>query len=444
MLTKEENELLTRVGPGTPMGNLFRRFWLPALHKEELSEPDGAPVPIRLLGENLVAFRDTDGKIAFLEENCPHRGASLFLGRNEECGLRCVYHGWKFDVEGNCVDMPSEPAEYNFKDRIKATAYPGREWGGMIWVYMGPPELKPELPELEWCLVPDDQRYLRRWVHDVNYAQALEGDIDTAHVPFLHRRFATPGKAGAGDTAGSPGRLRSAGVQDLTPKLEVKQTDYGFAYGGRRDADGLYYWRVTQMLLPSYSLIPAPQYPRIGHCYVPIDDEHTLVLGYHFHAERPLTEEELAIPKEGRGTVPRLIPGTLRPVLNRENQWQIDREMQRTVNYSGIPGITEQDLAVTQSMGPRYDRSREHLGTSDVAVIFARKMLMQMALQVQEGIDPYAAYHGSVYRLRSLDTVTPIDNLEGVLKTYSDDLLGRVGPVAADALTPPSERGRPD
>src|SRR5256885_4134592 len=148
MLSREDNELLCRVGRDTPTGNLLRQYWIPALMSSELPERDGAPVRVRLLGENLIAFRTTSGKIGLIQNACPHRGASLFFGRNEESGLRCVYHGWKFDVEGACVDMPSEPAESNFRNKVRAQAYPGREWGGCIWVYMGPPELSPELPEL--------------------------------------------------------------------------------------------------------------------------------------------------------------------------------------------------------------------------------------------------------------------------------------------------------
>src|SRR5215212_3748263 len=187
MLSKQDNELMTRVGPNTPMGNVMRQYWHPMLLTSELAENDGAPLRVRLLGEDLVAFRDTDGNVGLVAENCPHRGASLFFGRNEESGLRCVYHGWKFDTSGACVDMPNEPPESNFKHKVKITAYPGADWGGVIWIYIGPPELKPELPNFEWCLVPPEQRVVHRWYHECNYAQAMEGDLDTAHVSFLHK-----------------------------------------------------------------------------------------------------------------------------------------------------------------------------------------------------------------------------------------------------------------
>src|SRR5579885_1952307 len=175
MLSQEENELITRVGPGTPMGAALRRYWLPALLVEELPAPDCPPVRVRLLGEDLVAFRDSMGQLGLLGAHCPHRGASLFFGRNEECGLRCVYHGWKFDVAGACVDMPSEPEESTFKERVRATAYPCVERGGVVWTYMGPPALQPPLPELEWALLPEPQRYASKRLQECNWLQAMEG-----------------------------------------------------------------------------------------------------------------------------------------------------------------------------------------------------------------------------------------------------------------------------
>src|SRR5689334_15961093 len=186
MLSREDNELVTRVGPGTPMGSLMREYWLPAMLSSEVPAPDSDPVRVMLLGEKLIAFRDTNGKIGLIQNHCPHRGASLFFGRNEESGLRCVYHGWKFAADGTCVDMPNEPAESDFKHKVRATAYPCKERGGIIWAYMGPPERQPELPDLEWAIVPEDQRYISKRLQETNYAQAMEGGIDSSHVSFLH------------------------------------------------------------------------------------------------------------------------------------------------------------------------------------------------------------------------------------------------------------------
>ena len=187
MLTRAENDLLTQTGPGTPMGNLVRRYWIPALLSQELPKPDGPPLRLKLLGEKLIALRDSSGKVALFDPRCPHRGADLFYGRNEECGIRCVYHGWKFDVEGNCVNMPSEPAETSFKHKVKITAYPCLERGGVVWTYMGPPEVKPAFPELEWTALPESHRLAARRLQECNWFQGYEGGWDTAHLPFLHR-----------------------------------------------------------------------------------------------------------------------------------------------------------------------------------------------------------------------------------------------------------------
>src|SRR5579859_561625 len=187
MLSAEDNALITQTSKGTPMGELFRRFWLPVLLPEELPEPDCPPIRIKVMGEYLVAFRDTNGRVGLVEAFCPHRRAPLFYGRNEECGLRCVYHGWKFDAEGTCVDMPSEPPDSDFRDRLTIKAYPTHEVGGLVWIYMGPRECQPERPPmLEWTELPASRVRIVKWFHENNYMQGIEGDIDTAHVSFLH------------------------------------------------------------------------------------------------------------------------------------------------------------------------------------------------------------------------------------------------------------------
>ncbi len=187
MLSKEDNELACRVGPGTVMGNLFRQYWLPAALSSELPSPDADPLRLRLLGEDLIAFRDSNGAVGLIQNNCPHRGASLFFGRNEEAGLRCVYHGWKFDVDGHCIDMPNEPTESDFRTRVKATAYPTRERGGIVWAYLGPrPTTPPELPDLEANNLPDGEFMVSAIQREANFLQGLEGDIDTSHFSFLH------------------------------------------------------------------------------------------------------------------------------------------------------------------------------------------------------------------------------------------------------------------
>ncbi len=412
MLSQEENELLTRTGPGTPMGELFRRFWLPALLPEELPDPDCPPVRITLLSEPLVAFRDSTGRVGVLEEHCAHRGASLYFGRNVETGLRCVYHGWKFDLTGACVDMPSEPAESNFKHKVRLTAYPAQEWGGLIWVYMGPPDRRPELPQLEWARVPESQRRIGKWLQDINYLQCLEGEIDTSHVSFLHsslRPSSQPNKTTRPELI----------TRDRSPRLLVKNTDYGFLYGARRTVGGGdYYWRVTQWLMPTFSLIPSAEFPAGGRVWVPIDDEHTWAFTYSYHPDRPMSEEERAGMASGRSFPPELTPGSFRPRRNQDNDYLIDREEQRTRSFTGIYGINDQDRAVIDSMGPIADRRIEHLGTSDTAIIVARRRLLQAARDLQQGIEPLAPAHGDWYRVRALDVVAPQDDLDRLIEAY--------------------------
>ena len=414
MLTKEDNVLLTQTGPGTPMGDLFRRFWQPVLLSQEIPEPDCDPVRIRILSETLVAFRDSNGNPGVVDNYCPHRRASLFFGRNEECGLRCVYHGWKFDVNGDCVDMPSEPAESNFKEKVKVKSYPARDYGDCIWIYMGPIELMPELPQLEWATAPSTHRNVRRWIQESNYMQATEGEIDTSHVSFNHRWFDLS-KAPRQQIVRRMKNGQPMNNMDGAPQLTGKETDYGFIYGSRRDVgDGEYYWRVTQFILPFYSLIPNPGEREGGRCWVPMDDEHISVFQYSVSTGEPYTDEQRAQANVSPENLTRVkykfddgaIVDTWRPQRQLHNDFLIDREMQRTVNYTGIGSGREQDMAMTDTMGAIADRTKEHLGTSDTAIISGRRILLRMARELQEGIEPYAPSHPEVFAVRAIDVVS--------------------------------------
>ena len=403
-MLKEENEYLSRVGPGTPMGDLIRQYWIPALLSSELAEPDGAPLRMRLLCEELIMFRDTEGKVGLLKANCPHRGASLFFGRNEENGLRCVYHGWKFDVHGACVDMPNEPAESNFKDKIHQVAYPCREQGGVIWAYMGPREMPPPLPQLEWTLVPENHRILTPFLRECNWLQALEGDIDTAHLYFLHARL------NAAEDDGAKSGTLGVFHQDVHPRLFLVETDYGMMYGARRDEDDEhYYWRITQFMFPFHTFFPPGGFRGVpGHFWVPLDDENTMVWSLGWNPNEPVAPRDRSRSGAGGDYLPATSHplGRRRMAANKTNDYLIDREVQRTQTFTGIPSIPMQDQAVTESMGLITDRTQEHLGSTDGMLIQVRRKLMNAAKALREqGITPPCVDEPSMYGVRSASLI---------------------------------------
>ena len=403
MLSKENNDLLTQTDAGTPMGELFRRYWLPALLSEELPTPDCEPVRLKLLGEQLVAFRDTSGRVGLLDSFCPHRGANLFWGRNENNGLRCVYHGWMFDVSGQCLDMPSESADSNFQQKVQTTSYPTQEAGGVIWTYMGPKEFTSEMPKLEFTQVPIDHVYAHKRIQYNNYAQNVEGEVDSAHVSYLHRSFVTQDLPAQGQ-----GLL--AGSADRAPRFHVMESEYGLLIGAQREhEDENDYWRITQFLMPTYTMIPAEIGSMISFtAAVPRDDESMWGYTIAWHPDRPLTKDEIARIESWRGVYTELIPGTYENALNWWNDYKIDRKKQRTESFTGIRGIREQDLAVQeQQWGPISPRRREHLGTSDLAVIAMRKRLLREAKDLENGVEPQAANNGASYRVRSAAYLAP-------------------------------------
>jgi nitrite reductase/ring-hydroxylating ferredoxin subunit len=349
----------------------------------------------------LIAFRDTNGRVGLLQNNCPHRGASLFFGRNEEAGLRCVYHGWKFATDGSCVDMPNEPAESDFKHKVKAVAYPCVERGGVIWTYMGPPEVMGALPDLEWSLVPAEQRFLSKRLQQSNYLQAIEGGIDSSHISFLH---STLNSIRPTNAVGVP--IPQFVAEDKHPRFEVLSTGYGHLVAARRDAGPEdYYWRVSQYLVPIFQMIPAQKGgPISGHAWVPIDDHNCWAWSMTWHPTRPLTDAELGQYQSGTGIHAR-VDATYRPFANQDNDYLIDRQVQREQTFSGIRGIGEQDMACQESMGPIYDRTGEHLGSSDTAVIAMRRQLQALARQLETGVEPPMAARPDLYRVRSTSFV---------------------------------------
>ena len=405
MLKAEQNELLTRTGPGSVMGDLIRRYWIPALLTEELPEPDCPPVRVKLLSERLIAFRDSDGKLGLIDEFCAHRGVSLWFGRNEECGLRCAYHGWKYDVSGHCVDIPSEPEESGFRRKIKLQSYPLAERGGVLWAYMGPPESQPALPEYEFATVPREQTFISKRLQECNYLQAMEGGIDSSHVSFLHRGALNE------DPLFKGAKGNQYNLDDFQPKFEVVESAGGLLIGARRKAeDGNFYWRITQWLMPFFTAIPPRgDHPMHGHFWVPIDDETCWAWSYDYHPVRALSASELQAMKDGHGVHVKYIPGTYRPLQNKDNDYLIDRQAQKEGrSFSGVDGFSMQDASVQESMGPIQDRTRENLVTTDNGIIMARHLLMRAAKALQKGIEP-PGRDPVTQRVRSASLVLPPD-----------------------------------
>jgi phthalate 4,5-dioxygenase oxygenase subunit len=444
MLSREDNDLLTLTGPATGMGGLFRRYWQPALLSAELPEPDGPPKKLRLLGEDLLAFRDTSGRVGLVEPVCPHRGANLYFGRNEEHGLRCVYHGWKFDASGRCMDMPTAPADSHYRDRVSLKSYPTVEAAGIVWAYLGEPAQRPELPLLAFTQVPDSHRYVSKKWQDCNWMQCLEGALDTAHFSFLHMILGTKGA----DSAATRERLQHAALgaqvvvndrfrwvrDDPMPRFTVQEFDAGLVLGAARraDADDLY-WRITHYLLPNHALAPSafPGENYHGQTFVPVSDTQCWIYTYTWNPERPLTEQEVAMARNGH-TVHAQVDEHYVPVRNLRNDYLIDREAQKHRSFTGIQGVSEQDAAIQDSQGPIVDRTRENLGATDVGIVRARRLLLKLARDSMAGTAPTSVAHPRAYGVHSGGWVARQD------KTLAEVMAERFGDAVGLGWAPRS------
>ena len=404
MTSAEENQTLTRTAAGTPMGALFRRYWLPALLAEELPEPDCPPVRVRLLGERLIAFRDTEGRLGLIDEFCAHRGVSLWFGRNEENGLRCSYHGWKYDVTGQCVEIPSEPDNPRLCQRMKLKSYPLLERGGVLWAYMGPPERQPAPPAYEWIDVPPAQRHVSKRLQESNYLQAMEGGLDSIHSTFLHR----------GSVEDDPLLKRDAESaamikDDPSPAFLPLASPAGLYICTRRKVgDDRYFWRVTQFLMPCFNLFPPyGDNPCGGHAWVPLDDANCWVFSVDYHPRRPLSAAEIEGAKNGRGVHVPLVDGSFLPVANRRNEYLIDRAAQKARRtFSGVIGVGVQDAAIQESMGAIASRPAEHLVASDKGIVMTRRRLLDAAAALAKGEDP-PGLEPAAQCVRAMSRVTP-------------------------------------
>ena len=422
MLTAEQNALLTETGPRAPMGRVFRRYWMPALLSRELAV-DGPPKRLKLLGEDFIAFRDSEDKVGIVEPQCSHRGANLFFGRNEQCGIRCVYHGWKFDRTGRCVDMPTTTDAAIFariRDKAAIRALTVREWGDVIWVYFG--DDAPALPEFEFATVPAEHRFVSKKLQQCNWAQACEGGLDTAHFSYLHAgvrdgekvsllQSASEAIARRGDN--EPPNVASFRwmANDGAPRFSVLEHAAGIVLCAARhtDVDSLY-WRVTQFLMPNHSLAPGswPGGNQLGNTWVPIDDTSCWIFCYCWNPERPLSAEERQRLEQGSGIFA-AVDADYVPVRNRGNDYLIDRALQRASSYTGITGISEQDQAIADSQGLIADRTRELLQQTDLGIVRFREQMFRAADAVARGVAPAGRDAPAAYRLRSGDTVAAPD-----------------------------------
>ena len=432
MLNPQDNETLCRVGPGTPMGNLLREYWLPALLPSELPSPDCPPLRLRLLGENMIAFRTTSGKVGVVANSCPHRGASMFFGRNEEEGLRCVYHGWKFDVEGVCLDMPSEPPESNFKSKVKIRAYPAIERNGCVWLYMGPREVPPPLPDLAPNLDPNCR--VNKTLNECNFTQALEGAVDTVHQTFLHAGHVRPE-----DTM--PGSSDWYTTSQRWMDIEVRDIEAGATYAGIRpvpDDSTKSYWRIGHFVSPFWTF-PVPGLLGLKNstiAWVPIDDENTMQTNFNVPMQNaqdphlagiggilngvqrptPLGKNDPYGPRiAGNGAQRNVfLPetagwiGRFRPLANASNDYCIDRELQAEMGtWSGVP-VVAQDPMVCESMGAIYDRTQERLGTTDAMIIKTRRFLLKHARALQnQGTVPPGVDRPELYNMYCGSAIVP-------------------------------------
>ena len=433
MASEQDNETLTRVGPGTAMGQLMREYWIPACGSSEVVA-DGAPLRLMLLGEKLIAFRDSAGRVGIMDHRCPHRCASLFFGRNEEGGLRCVYHGWKYDVTGQCLEMPNVPPEHSFAAKVKARAYQAVERNGIVFAYMGARAEAPPLPMSEPLLLPEAETHIAWAQRECNWLQALEGDIDTSHVGFLHEGSVSPEDY-------PPDATQRYSVLNRAPDIHVADTDWGTMYAARRPADpGNSYYRLAHFLFPFWTLIPNGDFERnVGtRAWVPMDDTHSMFLSVSWKAgATPIVTRNDNLPGSGARSAFKYLPNTSdwfgrwRLAQNASNDYELDRDAQRERSYTGIEGIHLQDQAVTESMGPIVDRSFETLAISDLMVTRTRRRLLRAAQALAEsGVTPPGVDHPEIYLGAHSGAFTAPDGLSW-REAYAAQLRASANPTGA-------------
>jgi phthalate 4,5-dioxygenase len=417
MLTQEENDLLAHTGPGTPGGALLRRYWQPVALSEELAE-NGAPLPVRILSEDLVLFRDDRGRPGLLGLHCSHRRADLSYGRVENGGLRCLYHGWLYDIHGNCLEQPCEPAGRDFRNKVHHPAYPCQEFGGLIFAYMGSGEA-PFLPAYEALNAPPGHRLVTKIFHECNYFQANEGNLDPSHVSFLHRQSNVPQNLKR-TVKGSDGRLPLAlYAADMAPEIETEETDFGIRIFSIRKTDGdRTFFRVTNFILPNLATIPGPMSGDGYNLYwhVPIDDTHHWRYDIVFRRSAPMDEKDIQRNQE----ILDELTSDHKPIRNKANRYLQDRESMKSWSFSGMGRIFNvQDTAIVEGCGPIADRTQEFLGPSDKAIIAARRMVLKAIRDLDTGREPpHVIRHAEANRFPHLMVVSEVITHGSDWKSY--------------------------
>lgn len=430
MLSATDNAYLNSSEPDTPMGNYLRCHWHPVALSEEVAKPDCAPIRLKVMGEDLLLFRDSNGNTGLIEPFCAHRGADLFFGRNEECGIRCIYHGWKYDIHGNCIDMPNVPKDAAYHGKIKIKAYPTQEFADMVWAYMGPPDIQPfEVPQLEAGLVPPSHRYVTKRLVECNWTHSMEGALDTAHFSFLHMPAPAFRKDDSSNIAADESRIRWL-RNDPAPRFKIIDHEVGFLIGGARNADpGDHYWRLTQYMLPTHSITPSamPNETYYGYSWVPIDDYSCWMYVYAWHPDQAISDEERKkYIKGGYGQFAELGPGYV-PLRNRSNSYLMNREEQKNISFTGIRGIAEQDQMAQESQGYMIDRTKENLSPTDVGIIRFRKLLLQEAKAFAAGKNPDSPNKAKDYCVRGGGAHTKSSlALEQVMEERFGSITGKV------------------
>ena len=414
MLTSDENRTLTLTGPGTDMGDVFRCYWQPALLSREL-ERAGPPKRIRMLGEDFIAFRDGNGRVGIVEPRCPHRGADLFFGRNEDCGIRCAYHGWQFSVDGECLDVPTASDDVAPAIRAKAAihALSVQEQGGLVWVHFKEPSTSP--PMLDFMALPAEHYFVSKKLQQCNWAQAVEGGIDTAHFSYLHANIKDGERAGLMPSQGQNEPPENARyrwmIEDSRPRFKILEHDAGLVMCSSRETGrNQLYWRITQFMMPNHSIAPNsfPGDNHVGNTWVPIDDHSCWIFCYAYNPERPLSDQERRAYAGGLGIFA-AVDDDYVPLRNRDNDYLIDREVQQHSNFTGISGISEQDAAIADSQGLIADRTRELLGQTDLGVVRFRRAMFDAVEALRAGECPRGAGAADAYNVRSGDAMSELD-----------------------------------